>query len=190
MSETGFLSLFLIALSLSADCFAVALSGAIALKKFHVAQVLRTAAAFGIAQAAMPLIGFLVGRSVVKYISTYDHWVVFGLLLIIGGRMLWESWREKEEGGSADFTRGWLLLSLAFATSVDSLAVGLSFAFMEINIAPAVILIGVVAFGITVLGFYTGRKAGALLGKRAKIIGGLILIAIGIRVLVTHLLGE
>jgi putative Mn2+ efflux pump MntP len=187
MSETGILSIFLIALSLSADCFAVALSGAISLKHFHTTPILRTAGAFGIAQAIMPLIGFLVGRSVVKFISAYDHWVVFGLLLIIGGRMLWEAFHDKEESSGANITRGWLLLSMAVVTSIDSLAVGLSFAFMPINILTSVLIIGAIAFLVTILGFFIGRQAGSLLGQRSKILGGLILIGIGVRVLVSHL---
>jgi manganese efflux pump family protein len=188
MSETGIFSLLLIALSLSADCFAVALGGASGLRKIAWRGMLRTSAAFGFAQAIMPLIGFLVGRTVVRFISDYDHWVVFGLLLVIGGRMLWEAFHEKEEGTGADITRGWLLLSLAFATSIDSLAVGLSFAFMEINIVSAALIIGVVALAITMLGFYIGGKASEILGQRAKIMGGVILIGIGIRVLVEHLI--
>ena len=171
MSETGFLSILLIALSLSADCFAVALSGSISLKSFRPVQALRTAATFGIAQAIMPLIGYFVGREVVNFIATYDHWVVFGLLLIVGGRMLWEAFHEKEEGQGGDITRGWLLLSLAFATSIDALAVGLSFALLDVNIISAALIIGTVAFLITVLGFFIGRKAGHLLGQRAKILG-------------------
>jgi putative Mn2+ efflux pump MntP len=151
--------------------------------------VLRTAGAFGLAQALMPLIGFLAGRAVVSLIERYDHWVIFGLLLIIGGRMLWEAFHEKDEGGKgADITRGLLLLSMAFATSIDSLAVGLSYAFLNINIWLAIVIIGVVAFLMTVLGFYIGRQAGHLLGQRAKIAGGLILIAIGVKVLVEHLM--
>ena len=189
MLETGILSILFIALSLSADCFAVALSGAIALKNLRRVQILRTAGAFGIAQAVMPLTGFSLGRAVVKFISVYDHWVVFGLLLIIGGRMLWEAFHEKEEGQGDDITRGWLLISMAFVTSIDSLAVGLSFAFMEINIVSTVLIIGAVAFIITIIGFYIGRQAGNLLGQRARILGGLILIGIGLRVLVTHLSG-
>jgi putative Mn2+ efflux pump MntP len=190
MFETGIISILLIALSLSADCFAVALCGAISLKDIRRAQILRTGAAFGFAQAVMPLIGFFLGRAVVKFISGYDHWVVFGLLLVIGGRMLWEAFHEKEEGQGADITRGWLLLSMAFATSIDSLVVGLSFAFMEINIISSVLIIGAVAFLITTLGFYIGRQTGNLLGQRARILGGLILIGIGLRVLITHLSGS
>ena len=106
--------------------------------------------------------------------------------------MIWEAFREEKEDSKAgsDITRGWLLLTLAIATSIDSLAVGLSFAFVEnINIWLAVSIIGIVAFAITILGFYWGRKAGDWLGQRAKIIGGVILIGIGLRILLSHLLG-
>jgi manganese efflux pump family protein len=189
MSLTDILSIFLIALSLSADCFAVALGGSISIRKLRFAQVFRTALAFGVAQAAMPFIGWLLGHTVIDYISSYDHWVAFGLLSIVGGRMLWEAFREKDERREGmDISRGLVLFTLAIATSIDSLAVGLSFAFMTINIASAVLIIGTIAFSITVLGFYVGRKAGSLLGQRVRIIGGIILIGIGARILVNHLL--
>jgi manganese efflux pump family protein len=190
MSFADFLSLFLIALSLSADCFAVALGGAISLRSFRYVQVLRTSLAFGLAQAIMPVIGWAVGRTIVSFISSYDHWVAFGLLTVVGGRMLWEAFHEEDESQKrADFTRGITLLTLAIATSIDSLAVGLSFAFTDTSIIVASSIIGVVAFVITILGFFIGRKAGSLLGQRAKIIGGLILIGIGIKIVVTHLTG-
>ncbi len=183
-------SIILIALGLSADCFAVALSGGVSQKQFRFIQALRTGLAFGFAQALMPVIGWLVGRTVIDYIASYDHWVVFGLLTIIGGRMIWESFHEHDERQkSTDITRGVLLLTMAVATSIDSLAVGLSFAFLQIDILFASLIIGVVALLVTIAGFYLGRKAGDLLGRRARIIGGVILIGIGIRVLLSHLLG-
>lgn len=191
MSETGIFSILLIALSLSADCFAVALCAAISQRNIRKIQALRTGLAFGAAQAIMPTIGYFAGRTFVGYISSYDHWIVFGLLLIIGGRMIWEAFHEKDESREgADITRGWLLLSLAFATSIDSLAVGLSFAFLPVNLPFSVSIIGVVAFLITLVGFYLGGKVGNLIGQRAKILGGVILIAIGIRVLVEHLVSS
>ena len=190
MSAGELLSILFIALGLAADCFAVALGGGATIRALRYIQVMRTALAFGAAQAIMPVIGWAVGRTVVDYISAYDHWVVFGLLGAVGGRMIWEAFHEKEEGqGGTDISRGWLLISLAVATSIDSLAVGLSFGLIETNIIYASLIIGVVAFLITHLGFYLGRKAGSLLGQRARIIGGIILIGIGTRILVTHLLG-
>jgi putative Mn2+ efflux pump MntP len=189
MNGTEFISIFLIALSLSADCFAVALGGCVSLKDLKYLQVFRAALAFGAAQTLMPVIGWLVGRTVIDLISSFDHWVAFGLLAVVGGRMIWEAFHEKDERGECvDITRGMLLFTLAFATSIDALALGLSFAFLQVNIVYSSLIIGVVAFAITHLGFYLGRKAGSLLGQRAKIAGGIILIGIGLRILISHLL--
>ncbi len=188
MSISDLSSILLVALSLSADCFAVALGGSVGLNKIRQIQILRTALAFGLAQMIMPVIGWAVGRSIIDLISSFDHWLVLVLLLIIGGRMIWEAFHEKEEKTKgADISRGFLLLTLAVATSLDALAVGLSFAFLEINILFASVIIGVIAFLVTVSGFYIGRKANSILGQRAKIAGGIILIGIGIKVVITHL---
>jgi manganese efflux pump family protein len=184
------LSITFIALSLSADCFAVSLGGCVSIKDLKYVQVFRTALAFGVAQTLMPVIGWLVGSTVIVYISGLDHWLAFGLLAVVGGRMIWEAFHEKENREKClDITRGMLLFSLAFVTSIDALAVGLSFALLQTNIIIASLIIGIVAFIITHLGFYLGRKAGRLLGQRAKIAGGVILIIIGLRILLSHLLG-
>ena len=137
----------------------------------------------------MIIIGWLAGRTVIDFISTYDHWLSFALLLFVGGRMIWESLHEKEgEEKKADITRWLLLLTLSLATSLDALAVGLSFAFLKVNLTLASATIGAVAFIITFGGFFAGKKLGALIGKRAEIIGGIILILIGVRILLEHLL--
>ncbi|MFC1892729.1 manganese efflux pump MntP family protein [Chloroflexota bacterium] len=137
------LSILLIAVGLSADCFAVAFSASISNHNYRLRQVLRAGASFGLFQATMPLLGWLAGKTVVDYVSAYDHWVAFGLLALVSGRMLWESFktdhgREKE----IDITRGMSLLILSIATSIDALAVGLSFAFLKVNIAIASPVIG------------------------------------------------
>jgi manganese efflux pump family protein len=181
------ISIILIALGLAADCFAVSLSGSV-LKKYNAIQIARTAITFGVFQFSMPVIGWLLGRTIVDIISEFDHWIAFGLLALIGGRMIWEYFKEKEEQEKTDISKGVLLLTLGFATSIDALAVGLGFAFLNINIWFACIVIGIVAIGITLIGFVIGRKAGPLLGKWAKLAGGLILIGIGLRILITHLL--
>lgn len=181
-------SVLLIAIGLSFDCFAVALGASTAGKRSTTLQILRVSAAFGISQAIMPVLGWLAGRTLVDLISDYDHWVAFALLLIVGGRMIWESLHSKDgEPVGRDFSKGFTLLTLAVATSIDALAVGLGFAFLSVNIVVAVLTIGGVAFLITGLGFLIGRKAGRLLGKRAETMGGIILVGIGIRILVTHL---
>jgi putative Mn2+ efflux pump MntP len=182
-------SIFLIALGLSADCFAVALSSGISTQNQSWRKALRVALSFGLFQAIMPTIGWLVGRSVIDFISGFDHWVAFALLVFVGGRMLFESFHDSEgEKGTNDISRGWTLIVMSLATSIDALAVGLSFAFVDISIALASPIIGIVAMGITVLGFQLGKRAGKLMGKRAEIIGGLILIAIAIRILLSHIL--
>jgi putative Mn2+ efflux pump MntP len=147
------------------------------------------ALAFGLSQAIMPTIGWLVGRTVIDFIAGFDHWIAFALLGFVGGRMIFESFHEsEEEKKSGDISRGWALIIMSIATSLDSLAVGLSLAFMDISVAIASPVIGIVAFGITLLGFQIGKRAGKLMGKRAEIAGGVILIAIAIRILLSHIL--
>ncbi len=189
MTWNEFISTSFIALSLSADCFAVSLGGSCSLPNLRYIRVFRTALAFGLAQAVMPTLGWLAGRTVNTYITGYDHWIVFGLLAIVGGRMIWDAFKSQEGGKvDIDITRGWLLFTLAVATSIDALAVGLSLAFFETHILLAAFIIGVVAFLMSNLGFYLGCKVGSVLGQRARLIGGIILIGIGLRVLISHLL--
>ena len=188
MDGLDFISILVIAFGLSADCFAVAFSGSIAMRTISFPQVFRASLSFGIFQALMPVIGWLVGLTVVDLIADYDHWLAFALLSFIGGKMIWESFRsEGSRPAGTDITKGIVLLTLSVATSIDALAVGLSFAFLEVNITLASATIGSVAFVVSVMGFFLGRKAGRLMGKRAEAIGGLILIAIGLRILLTHL---
>lgn len=190
VTGSGFLSIIIIALGLSADCFAVSLAGSVALRRLPARLVLRVALAFGGLQAGMTFLGWLAGSSVLVYISSYDHWLAFGLLTFIGGHMLWGSFHESDSGERrAARIASWpVLFVLAVATSIDALAVGLSFAFLRINIASASLTIGLTAFVVTIIGFYVGRRLGALVGRRAEIAGGLILIGIGLRILLAHLL--
>lgn len=187
MAQLDVLSIIFIAVGLSADCFAVALSGSISMGFFSLRQMLRASITFGVFQALMPILGWLAGRTVVSLIADYDHWVVFTLLAVIGIRMIWESAHKKEGQKPVDITRGFLLITLAVATSIDALAVGLSLAFLEVNIVLASSIIGIVAFLITMIGFALGKKAGKLLGRRAEAIGGVILIIIGLRILLSHI---
>ncbi len=184
-----FLSIFLIAIGLAADCFAVALSGSISMRTPSFIQVFRASLAFGLFQGLMPVLGWLAGRTVVEFVADYDHWLAFALLAFVGGKMIWESFHSGDGNRrNADITRGFLLLTLAVATSIDALAVGLSFAFMEVDITVASLAIGVVAFIATAIGFLLGRKVGSLIGKRAETIGGIVLIGIGLKVLLEHML--
>ena len=189
MSGIDFPSIFIIAISLSADCFAVALSRSISRKTFSFLQLLRLPLLFGVFQSFMVVMGWLAGRAVVEFISAYDHWVAFGLLVIIGARMIWQSFHDRDEDSGKKNIANWLILiTLSVATSIDSLAVGLSFAFLEVNITLASITIGVTAFVSTLIGVLIGKRVGVLVGERAETIGGIILIIIGLRILMEHLL--
>jgi manganese efflux pump family protein len=181
--------LLLIALSLAVDCFAVAVSGSITQGRFSRGQLWRLAGAFGGAQFLMNLAGWFAGRTVVEFIAAYDHWVAFVLLAIVGGRMIWEFFKADGGQKGADITRGWLLVTMALATSLDSLAVGLSFAFIDVNVWAASITIGVVALVVALVGGLLGAKLGELFGRWARLAGGIVLIGIGLRILITHLLG-
>ena len=188
MPETDILSILLIALALSADCFAVSVSSTLHVKTASLTPILRMSVAFGLAQALMTGLGWLVGRTVVDLVSSYDHWVAFFLLTLVGGRMIWESFHPSKKSRTVDASKGLLLVTLALATSIDALAVGLSLAFLKVNIAAACSIIGVVAFGVTIAGFTIGKQVKSFLGRYAEAVGGVILIAIGLRVLLSHIL--
>jgi putative Mn2+ efflux pump MntP len=188
MESLDLISILVIAIGLSADCFAVAFSGSIAMKSVSRKQIITASLSFGIFQALMPVIGWMAGQTIVDLIADYDHWLAFGLLALIGGKMIWESFRKEEKETQLDITRWSTLLTLSLATSIDALAVGLTFAFFEVNIALASGVIGITAFLLSVTGFLLGRKAGKVLGRRAELLGGVILILIGLRILLSHIL--
>ncbi len=136
----------------------------------------------------MPVIGWLLGQTIAELISAYDHWIAFILLAVVGGRMIWQSFYKKgDTDRNIDISKGFLLLILSVATSIDALAIGLTFAFVNISIIPASSIIGAVAFISTALGFSLGRKIGHLIGKRAEVVGGIILIGIGFKILLSHI---
>jgi len=187
MNWPDILSVVLIAFGLSADCFAVSLSIGASGKTNTWKYILRVCLAFGVFQACMPLIGWGVGQTVVQFISNYDHWIAFALLLFVGGRMIWEFIEHKSESEAVDVSNWVTLFTLALATSIDALAVGLSFALLKLNIFIAVAIIGLVAFSITALGYWLGSRVSTWIGRWALLAGGIILIGIGLRILITHM---
>ena len=190
MNSLDLIWLLLIAISLSIDCFAVSISISISLKTPSPLQISRVALSFGVFQALMTLVGWLIGQTIVGLIEAYDHWFAFGLLIFIGLRMLWEAFRSKNgEKKNVDMTKGLILLGLAIATSIDALAVGLTFSLLDVNLALASSIIGITAVLATLIGFALGKRVGRLFGKRAEAIGGIVLIAIGIRILFAHISG-
>lgn len=183
-----FWPLFLIALGVSADAFAVALGKGLHMKRFNLRHAVIIALTFGLFQAVMPLLGWLLGTQLPDYITSIDHWVAFGLLVLIGGKMLWEAFSSHEDTDKdTDALDLRELLILAVATSVDALAVGISFAFLEVSIGSAVVLIGVTTAVAAFIGVVLGRRMGARFGAPAEILGGLILCFIGLRILLDHL---
>jgi putative Mn2+ efflux pump MntP len=177
-----------IAVGLAMDAFAVSLG--IGLKQCQVSPrtTLRLAWHFGLFQFFMPILGWLAGLTFARWITGIDHWIAFGLLAAIGGKMIYEAlWGDEEKRAATDATRGFSLVVLSVATSIDALAVGLSLALLGVQIWYPAVIIGVVAFAFTAVGLHIGRRFGALLGKRMEIVGGLILIGIGVRILVEHL---
>ena len=178
-----------VALGLAMDAFAVSVASGMVLKVLTTRCVFRMAFHFGLFQFLMPVVGWAAGRAVAGYIEAYDHWVAFGLLGFVGGKMLWEAWRDREGRPRGDPTRGLMLVTLSVATSIDALAVGLSMAFLGVSIWAPSLVIGVVCAALTVAGMHIGCRFGGRLGRWAEVAGGLILIAIGVRILLQHLLG-
>jgi manganese efflux pump family protein len=187
----GSLSLLALAVALAMDAFAVAIVTGLTLNPMTRRHVFRLSFHFGLFQALMPTIGWLVGAAVYRYISAFDHWVAFGLLAFVGGKMLWEAGHDDkgESPRTIDPTAGWSLVVLSVATSIDALAVGLSLAMIGSTIVVPAVVIGVVASGFTGAGMVLGRRIGALWGKRVEVVGGLILVGIGVKIVVEHLFG-
>jgi putative Mn2+ efflux pump MntP len=177
-----------IALGLAMDAFAVAIGVGLTLKKVSPRQTFRLAWHFGLFQAFMPVIGWLAGLTIERWISAFDHWIAFGLLAAVGGKMIYEAiWGDEEKRQTADPTRGMSLVVLSVATSIDALAVGLSLAFLGEDIWYPAVVIGLVAGALTTVGLQLGQRFGHVLGRRMEIVGGLILIGIGAKILIEHL---
>jgi putative Mn2+ efflux pump MntP len=178
-----------IAVALAMDCFAVSLGMSCGHDKLSGGQTFRLALHFALFQFAMPIIGWFAGENLLRYIERFDHWIAFGLLTLVGGKMILESFRAEkdDEECPADRTRGWSIVILSLATSIDALAVGLSLAVLQVNILYPAAIIGLISFALTVAGTKLGPVVGRIAGKRAELAGGLILIAIGIKILVDGL---
>lgn len=183
----GIIDLFLIAVGLSMDAFAVAVCKGLSVKRANIKQGIIVGLYFGGFQAGMPLLGYLLGSNFARYIEEFDHWVAFVLLGIIGINMIRES-REKEEKVNASFAPK-AMLPMAVATSIDALAVGVSFAFMKVQIGWAVAFIGLITFTLSAIGVKVGNHFGLKYKSKAELFGGVVLIALGIKILAEHLLG-
>ncbi len=177
----------LIALGLALDAFSVAMVSGALIGHPRLRYAARMAFFFGLFQAFMPLIGWATGGLLTDFISGVDHWIAFALLLAIGIHMIFESFKPVSEKSSSRPPGIRLLLLLSVATSIDAPAVGISLAFLQIAIIRIAVIIGTVTFVLSFAGYYLGHKIGRLIGNRVKILGGLILIGIGVKVLIEHL---
>jgi putative Mn2+ efflux pump MntP len=176
-----------LAVGLAMDAFAVSVSAGLRMGRLKAGQMIRISASFGLFQFAMPLIGWTAGREVARYIEAFDHWIAFALLAFVGSKMLWEASGTRQAGSRDDPTRGTMLLTLSVATSIDALAVGLSLAFLHLPILIPATVIGVVTSTLTALGAGFGSRLGRAWSRWAEVAGGLVLLFIGIRILVSHL---
>ena len=181
-------TIFGIALALAMDAFAVALAAGAVLNPLTGRHLFRLGFHFGLFQALMPIAGWLIGMTGQKWIAAYDHWIAFGLLAYVGGRMIKEALDEEKEEKTTDPTRGLTMVMLSVATSIDALAVGLSIAMLGVSVWVPAAVIGVVACVLTVAGMLLGRRLGDNWGKRVEVCGGLVLCIIGVKILLEHTL--
>lgn len=184
-----FAELLLTAVALSMDAFAVSTCKGLNMRKLNWKNAVMIGLFFGGFQAAMPLIGWLLGKQFERLITNVDHWIVFGLLAFIGGKMIFDALKGGEEDAcgmeeTLDYKQ---LVMLSFATSIDALAVGISFAFLKVAVLPSAGLIGITTFTLSVIGVVIGQRFGAKYQSKATLLGGIVLVLIGLRILLEHL---
>lgn len=182
-------STVLLALAMSTDAFAAAVGKGIALQRPHWKEALRTGLIFGSIEAITPVVGWALGLAATRYVSAWGHWIAFALLAILGLGMIRAGLRPSEEGRDDKPRRHsfWVLAATGFATSIDAMAVGVGLAFLNVRIVPIAAAIGTATFVMVTVGVMLGRVLGSLVGKRAEVVGGLVLIGIGAAILIEHL---
>lgn len=181
----SFFELFLLAVGLSMDAMAAAICKGLSAPRLKAGHAVLTGLYFGGFQAAMPLLGYLLAHSFKDYIQQVDHWIAFVLLGLIGGHMIKESFEKAEEVNCSFSPKA--MLPMAVATSIDALAVGVTFAFLNVKVVPAVTLIGVITFLLSAVGVYIGHLFGAKFKSKAELVGGIVLILMGCKLLLEHL---
>jgi len=173
--------IIILSLALAVDAFTV--GAAVGLRHGSPRQIFRLSFHFGLFQALLPLVGILIGSALKETVSAFDHWLAFGLLLFVGGRMILGAFRGEEERKERDLTKGASLVLLSLAVSIDALAVGLTFGVSGVPFVFPVILIGVTAAAMTVIGMLLAHRIGRVLGKGCELVAGLVLIGIGVKIL-------
>ena len=181
------IEIILISISLAMDAFAVSICKGLSMSKMDWKKAIIIGLYFGIFQALMPTIGYFLGTTFETLVTSFDHWIIFILWFVIGGNMILESFSQSDENDESSDINFSSMVVLAIATSIDALAVGITFAFMDINIFSTVSLIGLITFVLTVIGVKIGNKFGNKYESKAKLLGGIILILIGVKILFEHL---
>lgn len=178
--------IFILAIALAMDSVAVSIAMGSKYKRLRLPKVLYIAAVFGIFQGLMPLAGYFIGLSFAQYVQAYDHWIAFVLLVGLGGKMLYEAYQDEFDEEVTDVSSK-TLITLAIATSIDAMAVGVTFAFLQTDIYTASAIIALVTFVLCLVAVYIGKKLGSYLESKAEMVGGIILIALGCKILAEHL---
>ena len=189
------ISIVLIGFAMSTDAFAAAVGKGAAMRKPRLLDALRAGLIFGVIEAITPIIGWLLGRAASQYVQAFDHWIAFGLLGLLGAHMIIAGLKpeDESEADNGDDEAGeqhksfWTLAATGFATSIDAMAIGVGLAFLDVHIGVVALVIGLCTMTMVTIGIMLGRALGALVGKRAEIIGGVILIIIGCAILYEHL---
>ena len=189
------ISIVLIGFAMSTDAFAAAVGKGAAMRKPRLLDALRAGLIFGVIEAITPIIGWLLGRAASQYVQAFDHWIAFGLLGVLGAHMIIAGLKpdDESEADNGDDEAGeqhksfWTLAATGFATSIDAMAIGVGLAFLDVHIGVVALVIGLCTMTMVTIGIMLGRALGALVGKRAEIIGGVILIIIGCAILYEHL---
>lgn len=180
-------TIIFIAIALSMDAFAIAIASGFTIEKLKIKHALRIALAFGLFQFLMPVVGWFAGVGLKSFISGIDHWIAFALLTFVGGKMIYEGIRMEPEEKTTNPLKLSVLFILSIATSIDALAVGLSLSLLNISILTPALIIGCITFSISFAGVYIGKKLGHFFESKIEIVGGLILVGIGIKILIEHL---
>jgi putative Mn2+ efflux pump MntP len=181
-------SLIFLALAMSTDAFAAAIGKGSSLHKPRLTEALRTGLIFGVIEAITPIIGWLIGQAASQWVAEWDHWIAFTLLVVLGLHMIYNGLKQEEEEEEKPGSHSFLILAVtAFATSIDALAVGVGLAFVDVNIWVAAAAIGLATMTMVTIGVMLGRVLGSMVGKRAEIVGGVVLMIVGATILYEHL---
>jgi len=185
-----YLELILIAIGLSFDTFAVSVTAGVLRSRIRFFEAVKVAIIMALFQGTLPILGYYTGSAFVETVKAYDHWIAFILLAILGARMIWAGMMVPEKDDNRDLTKMTVLFTLAMGTSIDAFAVGIGFAFLEVRIVLAAVIIGLVTFMSSMTAIRLGKAAGPRLGSRAEVAGGVILIIIGTKILIEHLMAS